>query len=482
MEGILGSRIGVSALIVVVAGSALGAEAPRPRAEFVRAIDKVRPGMKETAVRALLGKPDDIRTRRDRGGVGYEWVREIWRYGTLGYLRTATLGQVWFKQDGRVGLVIGQGSLPPAGPLPESELRIVLDALGEVPSFDRGSQFNPLPLIRAVNLLQPLGKKKALAAIDEFLRISTVWCRDGEKPDGIFLVLRTLFDAPNVANKGIYDEELPPGVLPPVNVGLPHPEFKPADAKLLPRYPLAIEGDIPFLLVTGYVRFGAPPDPVLHLRYFRERGVIRARPLVPTNKPLDAIDSFANSPSWIFGRKDKGFSEYEFGAKLVRQQVLRMLSTVDRPDPDGVGDLLPDAERQESRRRIADASQLKIQWDAHKNCYTFLDGSTLPELDPNRYGRHEWKHMGPKLTVELILERDSRHWLTVDCRQRHGTQTQTGSLKVMKVGWPSPPLLEMPIANGLSGFGTSAPTDEGEEVQAELTVGKDSWRSPVFKP
>jgi hypothetical protein len=196
MEGRFACILCLLALTALSVGVVPAGDRPRTRRELVDAINKVEEGMSRAQVIALLGKPDDIRTEDDRGGVEPDGVKEIWRYGTSGHLTTATLGQVCIHEVGRVQCVIGQGSPPLEGLFKESELRLLLNALGQAPSFDAGREYNPLPLIRAVNLLQPLGKEKALAALDEGARIATVLCRREEGPQGIFLVLGTLFEVP----------------------------------------------------------------------------------------------------------------------------------------------------------------------------------------------------------------------------------------------------------------------------------------------
>src|SRR5437588_45169 len=70
--------------------------APRTRAEFAAAMAKVKKGMPEKEVLALLGKPDDIRTQCDPGGIAVDrTTREVWRYGTNGHLTCPTLGCVY---------------------------------------------------------------------------------------------------------------------------------------------------------------------------------------------------------------------------------------------------------------------------------------------------------------------------------------------------------------------------------------------------
>ena len=63
---------------------------------------------------------------------------------------------------------------------------------------------DPLHLIRVTNYLQPLGKEKALAIIDEYCRIH----EPGLDETWLFLVLRTLFEVPQ-----------PPGYMPRMKIG-----------------------------------------------------------------------------------------------------------------------------------------------------------------------------------------------------------------------------------------------------------------------
>src|SRR5262249_49322939 len=139
-----------------------------------------------------LGKPDDVKTRTDPGGISRRSrIREIWRYGTDGHLSFATLGWVSIDTDGKVQYVVGgRGQPPDPAVLPEAELRPLLRLIHTAPSYNDGYDYNPRAVIQIVNALQALGKEKALAAIDEFLRVSP-------GREGVFLVLRVLFDVPS---------------------------------------------------------------------------------------------------------------------------------------------------------------------------------------------------------------------------------------------------------------------------------------------
>lgn len=333
----------------------------RSRSDFAKAINKVREGMLEAEVLALLGPPDDILTKRDLGGVYIADMKEIWRYGTSGHKTVATLGQVYVNTTGRVQAVFGKG-LPPKDDLfEERHLRSLLEALGQAPACN-GKDYNPRPLVRIVNLLQPLGKEKALAVIEEYLRVTSDWPPDRE---GMFLVLRTLF---KVSEN--------PGYMPSMGMGASDPPA-PANPQLLPRFPISIEGDIPFLVVHGYSLEGVPEDPQSHVEYFRKYGKIRARPLVPTTKPFAAIEEFASSPRWPFpdSNSPRGAKR---GYLFLGEQVLRLMDSVYRVEPDALGRFLPYGDDAGQKRIVGEVSNLKIRWNATTAKYTLLDGTSLP--------------------------------------------------------------------------------------------------------
>lgn len=158
--------------------------APRSRVEFARAMANVTKGMTEQEVTALLGKPDDIKTHTDPGGISTSRTREIWRYGTDGHLTFPTLGSVYIDNERKAQYVFGgQGKPPDPELLPEEELCALLRLLDRAPSYQFGYSYNPLLIIRIVNALQPLGKEKALAAIEEYLRVASRWHQSGTRRD-----------------------------------------------------------------------------------------------------------------------------------------------------------------------------------------------------------------------------------------------------------------------------------------------------------
>lgn len=447
------------------------------RLEFSEAIRDLKEGMPASKVRRVLGPPDDIRTRNDPGGIVTYRTTEIWRYGTSGHLKTATLGQVYLDEKGQVQYLYGGGKPPPQGMFDEQELRELLQALGEVPSYNQGEVYNPRSVIRAVNLLQPLGKEKALAAIDEFLRVTPHWHEDGR--DGVFLVLRTLFNVPEG-----------PGYMPAMVVGSPYPQM-PKDLKLLTRFPIALEGDIPFLLVEGYALFGKAERPEEHVKYFRQHGELRAKPLRPTDDPFGEFEKFTRSPRWIY--KQDGDSDDSRGRHLIGQQVLRLSESVYHVEPDDYGDLLPwdkNELKAQWKKISGDTTKIKFRWDARQQKYVFADGTSLVEPVPKVYRIEIWNPNIPNLDVEVTIEREGRHRVSLSVSENYWREVAapSGSVKIYNVKAKHKPILEVDCGgkyDGNSGSSSSGKTCnllEGEELQVELIVKGKSQVSPVYRP
>lgn len=468
--------------LAIAAPFCLGNEPPRSRRAFAQAINKVNEGMPEAEVVALLGKPDAVSTEESFEVKRINHARAIWRYGVSGRRKAATLGEICIDDKHQVQYISGQGTPPPNGVFTEPELRRLLEALYDLPSYQSSYRYNPRPVIRAVNLLQPLGKEKALAAVDEFLRVSFDFT-DETSREGVFLLLRTLFDVPTVPTV-FNDAPLKSGYMPPLLGG--------ADApieKLLPRFPIAIEGDIPFLLVEGYNIEGQPEPPESHVAYFRKYGRLRAKPLIPTPKPFDALHAFETSPRWHFKtKKEDPFDPDTRERILLGNQVLNLLDTVFRVEPDSMGLRISFDAEEQNKRVVAEASKLAIRWDSKASKYTFLDGTSLPELNPNRYRELFWKPTLAGLKVELDIQRESRRYVGVGLSEYSvaGKPSPPGVIRVFNVKAKGTSLYEFKtrdMMGGMAATGTTIRLDEGAEIQAELLIdGKKLQESPVFKP
>ena len=180
----------------------------------------------------------------------------------------------------------------------------------------------------------------------------------------------------------------------------------------MPRFPIVIEGDIPFLVVESYEVEGFPEEPETHSRYFREHGTLRAKPLVPIAEPFKALDALVKSDHWTFHvtANDKLHDEQD-GRYMLDNQLLRLLDSVYRTEPNTCDFPLPFFELDPSglRKTLADVARLKIRWDRKADKYTFLDGTTLPEPKPTNYRREIWKPtaLGQGVELKLIVERQN---------------------------------------------------------------------------
>lgn len=310
--------------------------------EFARALGAVKEGMAPADVEKLLGTPDDVREKKDLPYFLSEHYGRAWCYGTDRHLGFAMRGMVIFDEAGPVFRVYGQGNPVPAGMFADAELRRLLELIDRAPDFDAAG-YDPLPVIQITNALQPLGKRKALAALTEYLRLAPDWT---EARHGVFLVLRTLFDVP-----------VPPGYMPPMFVGQPSPA-KPKDPRTLPRFPIAILDDVPINLVNGYMLFGSEEAVEAHVEYFEKHGVLRAAPLKPTDRPLKLLDAMRRAPWWA------GYGD----DRRMTIQVLRLVQPVfglERVDW-RFSDKDPGTVLADVLKRHGDT---KLRWDPKTNTY-----------------------------------------------------------------------------------------------------------------
>jgi hypothetical protein len=295
-------------------------EKPLPsRQAFARRMDRVTRGMTTKQVHALLGRPDRVAPSLMDRAPG----TKTWYYGCEGTDAVPTLGQVHFAANGAVLFRPGTEGKPPAPSLlPERELRRALCLLDQTHS--PGLRYDPLPIIRAVNGLLPLGKERALAAVEEYGRVLG---QDDDRPthytdkDGPFLVLRCLFEVeppPTRLRAGHRVERLAPeygpdgtprvpaaplpGYLPEMYLGLTSPP-EPADPTQVPRLPLVLIDDIPLAIVYRGIR-GGPAQPVSeHVAYYRRWARLRSQPLCPSGRLWEVLAQVEASSQWLHGRR-----------------------------------------------------------------------------------------------------------------------------------------------------------------------------------
>jgi hypothetical protein len=277
--------------------------------------------MPEKEVLAILGKPDDVRTEYDPGGIRTTRTKEIWCYGTNGHLTFPTLGRVYIDQNAKTQYIFGgRGKPPEAGTFKEEQLRELLRLIDRAPEL-QGHRFDPLPIIQIVDALQPLGKEMALAAIREYLRVASEHHSDAR--EGLFVVLRVLFEIPADT-----------GYMPRVGLGAPWPPEPKADPKAAPRFPVVLVEDVPVLLVSGYELSGVEQPVEEHVDYFNKHGQLRVKPLHPTHKPLAAYDRFVDSYLRLYCEDARSRQN---GKLMVINQLLRLVDSVYRRDADWYG-------------------------------------------------------------------------------------------------------------------------------------------------
>ena len=221
-------------------------EVLRDRAEFYRAIQKVKEGMSPAKVEKILGKPDDVTRPSDpREQVD---TNVNWGYGTDEHLGLPTLGYVVFK-EGKVLWSPWLGEKPFHQLMPEAELRSTLRRLWRVAPGSLG-------IVQAVNVLEPLGKDRALFALEQFCNIGA-----DAQPRRVELkeVIQALFDDPDH----------------------PLPTLTASEAKGGTRIPdssIVMLNDIPFTVFRQRMG-GHPEPPSFAIDYYRKSGkAARATP------------------------------------------------------------------------------------------------------------------------------------------------------------------------------------------------------------
>lgn len=467
-----------------------GTGAPRlvDRAAFARALAKVKPGMDDVQVRELVGPPDDVKTATDPGGITAARTVEIWRYGTNGHLTFPTLGSIHMMADNTVQYVFGGRGEPPSKSMfAEADLRELLRVLDRAPSYNSGVHYDPLAIVRAVNALHPLGKSKAVAAIAEYLRVSS-WLDDPGR-EGVFLVLRSLFQVPTA-----------PGHMPTMMVGAPSPAG-PKDPKVLPRFPLVLIDDVPLLLVTGYMLAGRAEPPEWHLAKFRKLGVLRAKPLRPTDDPVALADRLVGSPSTPFMQRTG--LEGGWTRAMIINQILTAMDTVFRLNRSNHGARFGAGKHIDRRWQAikTGAKKRRIRWDATTQRYTFRDGTTLPVRVAKLYQREIWnlRAVPGARTATLVLERKAtdRVRLALRVQMRTGQRlphlvvrlfnaSTNRQIATLELGEPGPGGSSATWTGSNTGVGSmmtkSVPLAAGIEVQPVLELGGNKHVGPKMRP
>jgi hypothetical protein len=322
----------------------------RDRHEFAKLLSSIKSGMTDADVIRILGKPDDIRTPLEMTCSPGD-LNEAWCFGTDGGVGFPTLGTIWFESRpaGKTVIIINgaEGTPPPPSLFDEGELRRLLSMLGHDggdPS-PGGLIWDPSWGIKAANTLAPLGKRKALAAIEEYLRVSHLF-----PYYEMTRLMRVLFDVPKDTG---YMPESP---------FRSWDERPPTDRKRIPRFPMLIIGDVPLQIadVTPTMKTGPYPDYAKDIAWFRDHATIRTKPLQPTDEPLQLFSEW-KTYDWLY-RDIKTSNSWgnDYIESCVKAQLRRLLRTVYRGDIE--------------KGSLSEP----VRWDMKRNMYTFLDGKILP--------------------------------------------------------------------------------------------------------
>ncbi|MCC6874805.1 MAG: hypothetical protein IT378_10910 [Sandaracinaceae bacterium] len=429
---------------------------PRDRATFHRTLAQVREGMTQDQVRAITGAPDDVLARTDPELEPTTIVSELWGFGCDRHGDFPSLGSVAFDRQGRVFLVRG-GTGTPITRVPEPELRRLMALLAAVPGLD-GDDFDPRPLIRAVNALQPLGAQRALDVIEEHLRVAPAYAHGDTQ--GFFLVLRALFE--------------PTPSHPPMLVGAPEPTLP--EQSRLSLYPLAVLDGVPFLLVSGYMLGGQPQPPEQHLQFYRTQGRLRAGPLAPGARPFTALTSLmAQVPS------QRGEHAWQV---LTMEQVLRLVADVYRPAPIAVdAHFDPSVDPSARFAELAAAfDRLGARWDPARGAYGAPGAAPPSALARASRPRFFRAHRG--IDFEILFERRSqatvRAWIHLERRATGPVSTQ-GSVQIVDSDGRA--LRDHPIASALDAYAVvDVPLAAGRSLTVRAQHAGERFESPALTP
>ena len=177
--------------------------------------------------------------------------------------------------------------------------------------YSSSHDYNPAKILMAVNALQPLGKEKALAALQSYMdSFDPDEPYDDNATNHIFVILRLLFEPYE------HGKRFPP----PANF-----EWRVYGEELEQDWPLnpveIVEG-IPFKLFGGVMGYsGVPEHPSSHIEFARKHCVIRDAPLIPRISPIVAAEQLNESQK--MGRLPQ--RDRVGSIRSIRKQALLML-------------------------------------------------------------------------------------------------------------------------------------------------------------
>lgn len=248
---------------------------------------------------------------------------------------------------------VGLQQVPSAPPLPP-EMEVICRTRGW--PFENP---NSVDLIQAVNVLQAMGKERALGAIERYIAIS-----EGHehfyRSDHLFWILRLLFE-PIELGKRRHG--------PAIAVYLV--DSRSVDAASWPLEPLELVDDIPFMVGRRIALGGMPEHPSKYIQWVREHAIIRQYPLQPSTNPIAAAQKLTSSNKFkqLFDREGD-WRQYTRDNTIgeIQNLALAMLPGILSPLPEDI------YERSELdplwQARVDEAAHYQIIWD--KNSQQFV--------------------------------------------------------------------------------------------------------------
>jgi len=215
----------------------------------------------------------------------------------------------WSSRTPAIPATVQMLPVPAAAELPR-ELQLINRASGW--PF---SNPNSVALIRAVNALQRLGKAKALATLEKYVKLTDTFGYIDDQ-EVVFWIIRVLFEPIRL------DDRIPN---PAIAVCLVDRDS--ADAANWPLDPMAVVDDIPFMVGERIGGSGMPEPPSAHVEWARRHGVVRDEPLKPTTNPILVAEAILRSQRFKQLADDlRGQARH-----LIRSQALAMLDGIVPP-------------------------------------------------------------------------------------------------------------------------------------------------------
>jgi len=452
------------------------------RAEFNAAMSTIKGGWTQDRVRELLGPPDDIWPANDSKAFvtgGYE----IWCYGTNGHHTFPTRGQVAFKNGKTVddSDEMESPAPPPTLPLSEEELADALRVMDpprrNLSDYSNDSQH----LLAAANMLIAKGQKKAMAILEEYVRLSV-------GPDWLFWLVRVAFTS-----------KTPGGVFKvPAIGGIAH--SPPHNLKAWPTFPVALVDNVPICPYRFAHSGGVPEMFAWYMADHKAEWVIRKKPLIPPADPFPIYTKLLATKNWdndIAFRIDYAEKEREKSALL--KEFLNLVRTAYRPTSEEV----KDSDFEDIHSEFLKAN---CHWDTQKQMYIRADGVALLEKVID-YAQNECTiNAGPRLTVSFKFDRtDPRNvsystghvesgteplptavWLAEDASTGNLLRWQEVTGDVSYFPWQSDYKVALAAKphqpTSESGSSSAFFCREGTHVRFAVLFDGKRYESPVFTP